>query len=58
MAEGGAAELFIDDEDALGCPPRDPEALKVVTRSFVEMGLLRTEPDIAPLITEKYLPAK
>jgi NitT/TauT family transport system substrate-binding protein len=36
----------------------NPEALKVVTRSFVEMGLLPTEPDIAPLITEKYLPAK
>ncbi len=36
----------------------NPEALKVVTRSFVEMGLLPTEPDITPLITEKYLPAK
>jgi NitT/TauT family transport system substrate-binding protein len=36
----------------------NPEALKVVSRSFVEMGMLPSEPDIAPLITEKYLPAK
>jgi ABC-type nitrate/sulfonate/bicarbonate transport system substrate-binding protein len=35
----------------------NPEALKVVSRSFVEMGLLATEPDITTLITEKYLPA-
>jgi len=36
----------------------DPAALKVVTRSFVEMGLLPTEPDITPLITEKFLPKR
>jgi hypothetical protein len=36
----------------------NPEALKVVSRSFVEMGMLPSEPDIAPLITEKYLPTK
>jgi hypothetical protein len=28
----------------------------VVSRSFVEMGLWPTEPDISPLITEKFLP--
>jgi ABC-type nitrate/sulfonate/bicarbonate transport system substrate-binding protein len=33
------------------------EALKVVSRSFVEMGMLPSEPDISALITEKYLPA-
>jgi NitT/TauT family transport system substrate-binding protein len=36
----------------------DPAALKAVTRSFVEMGLLPSEPDITPLITEKFLPAR
>jgi len=36
----------------------DPAALKVVTRSFVEMGLLPNEPDITPLMTEKFLPAR
>jgi ABC-type nitrate/sulfonate/bicarbonate transport system substrate-binding protein len=35
----------------------NPEALKVVSRSFVEMGMLPREPDISTLITEKYLPA-
>lgn len=34
----------------------NPEALKVVSRSFVEMGMLPSEPDISKLITEKYLP--
>ncbi|HLH96292.1 MAG TPA: ABC transporter substrate-binding protein [Xanthobacteraceae bacterium] len=34
----------------------NPEALEVVSRSFVEMGLLPTEPDMTKLITEKYLP--
>ena len=34
----------------------NPEALKVVSRSFVEMGMLPSEPDINALITEKYLP--
>src|SRR5579883_1179458 len=27
MNEGGAAELFVDGVDALGCAPRDPQAL-------------------------------
>jgi ABC-type nitrate/sulfonate/bicarbonate transport system substrate-binding protein len=36
----------------------DPAALKVVTRSFVEMGLLPNEPDVAPLMTEKFLPQR
>jgi ABC-type nitrate/sulfonate/bicarbonate transport system substrate-binding protein len=35
----------------------NPAALKVVSRSFVEMGMLPSEPDIGALITEKYLPA-
>ncbi|HEY6256026.1 MAG TPA: ABC transporter substrate-binding protein [Xanthobacteraceae bacterium] len=35
----------------------NPEALKIVSRSFVEMGMLPSEPDIGTLITEKYLPA-
>jgi len=34
----------------------NPEALKVVSRSFVEMGMLPSEPDIGALVTEKYLP--
>ena len=36
----------------------NPDALKVVSRSFVEMGMLPSEPDISALITEKYLPAR
>jgi ABC-type nitrate/sulfonate/bicarbonate transport system substrate-binding protein len=36
----------------------DPEALKVLSRSFVEMGALPAEPDMSKLITEQYLPAK
>jgi glycosyltransferase involved in cell wall biosynthesis len=40
MAEGGAAELFADGEDALGCPPRDPAALaSALTRLVVDAGL-------------------
>jgi ABC-type nitrate/sulfonate/bicarbonate transport system substrate-binding protein len=35
----------------------NPDAMKMVSRSFVEMGLLPTEPDISKLVTEKYLPA-
>lgn len=34
----------------------DPEALKVLARSYVEMGLLPTEPDMSKLITERFLP--
>src|SRR5262245_454558 len=35
----------------------NPEALKVLSRSFVEMGMLPSEPDVTKLITEQYLPA-
>ncbi len=34
----------------------NPEALKVLSRSFVEMGTLPSEPDVSKLITEKFLP--
>lgn len=34
----------------------DPKALAVLARSFVEMGTLPSEPDMASLITEKFLP--
>src|SRR5437899_3300318 len=34
----------------------NPEALKVLARSFVEMGALPSEPDVSKLITEQYLP--
>ena len=36
----------------------NPEALKVVSRSFVEMGMLPSEPDISALVTEKFLPTR
>ena len=35
----------------------DPKALKVLARSFVEMNLLPTEPDMSKLYTEKFLPS-
>ena len=35
----------------------NPEALKVLSRSFVEMGTLPSEPDVTKLITEKFLPS-
>jgi ABC-type nitrate/sulfonate/bicarbonate transport system substrate-binding protein len=35
----------------------NPEALKVLARSFVELGTLPKEPDMSTLVTEKYLPA-
>jgi NitT/TauT family transport system substrate-binding protein len=35
----------------------NPEALKVLSRSFVEMGTLPSEPDVSKLITEKFLPS-
>jgi len=34
----------------------DPEALKVLARSYVEMDLLPAEPDMSKLITERFLP--
>ena len=33
-----------------------PEALNVLSRSFIEMGMLASEPDMTRLTTEKYLP--
>ena len=36
----------------------NPEALNVLSRSFVEMGMLTSEPDVTKLITEQYLPAR
>jgi ABC-type nitrate/sulfonate/bicarbonate transport system substrate-binding protein len=36
----------------------NPEALRVVSRSFVEMGMLPSEPDISALVTEKFLPTR
>jgi NitT/TauT family transport system substrate-binding protein len=34
----------------------DPKALAVLSRSFVEMGMLPQEPDIKTLVTEEFLP--
>lgn len=34
-----------------------PQALAVLARSFVEMGMLLQEPDMRPLVTEQFLPA-
>ena len=34
----------------------DPKALAVLSRSFVEMGMLPQEPDIKALVTEDFLP--
>lgn len=40
MEEGGAAELFEDGHDAIGCPPRDPPALsEAVLRLIDDPGL-------------------
>jgi ABC-type nitrate/sulfonate/bicarbonate transport system substrate-binding protein len=36
----------------------DPQALEVLRRSYVELGLLDKEPDMSKLYTEKYLPAR
>jgi len=35
----------------------DPQALAVLRRSFVELGLLPTEPDMTKLYTERFLPS-
>jgi NitT/TauT family transport system substrate-binding protein len=35
----------------------DPKALEVLRRSYVEIGLLDTEPDMSKIYTEAYLPA-
>src|SRR5262249_22717911 len=34
----------------------NPAALAVLSRSFVEMGLLPAEPDMKSLVTEEFLP--
>jgi hypothetical protein len=34
----------------------EPAALKILSRSFVQMGSLPTEPDMSKLYTEKFLP--
>ena len=34
----------------------NPKALEVLAKSYVEMGILPTEPDMSKLITEKFLP--
>jgi NitT/TauT family transport system substrate-binding protein len=34
----------------------NPKALEVLRRSYVEMGILPTEPDMSQLVTEKFLP--
>ena len=40
MNEGGAAELFIDEVDALGCPPRNvAELARVMIRLIDDLGL-------------------
>jgi NitT/TauT family transport system substrate-binding protein len=36
----------------------DPKALAVLSRSYVEMGNLQTEPDMKQLYTEAYLPGR
>jgi hypothetical protein len=36
----------------------DPAALTVVRKATVELELLPTEPDMAPLYTAEFLPAK
>jgi glycosyltransferase involved in cell wall biosynthesis len=41
MDEGGAAELFNDGEDALGCPPRDPAALALAMGRLIDDAGLR-----------------
>jgi hypothetical protein len=34
----------------------EPKAVAVLSRSFVQMNLLPTEPDMSKLYTEKFLP--
>jgi NitT/TauT family transport system substrate-binding protein len=35
----------------------NPKALEVLRRSYVQMGILPTEPDMSQLVTEKFLPS-
>jgi glycosyltransferase involved in cell wall biosynthesis len=41
MSEGGAAELFRDGLDALGCPPRDPQSLALKLSRLIDDPELR-----------------
>jgi hypothetical protein len=36
----------------------DPGALAVLSRSFVELGILPKEPDMAQLYTNQFIPAR
>jgi hypothetical protein len=36
----------------------DPKGLAVLSRSFVEMKMLPTEPDMSKLYTERFLPGQ
>jgi glycosyltransferase involved in cell wall biosynthesis len=40
MRDGGAAELFVDESDALGCDPGNPEQLaQIIDRLILDQGL-------------------
>ena len=43
MEEGGAAELFRDGDDALGCRPRDPDALASAMLRLIDDPALRAK---------------
>jgi glycosyltransferase involved in cell wall biosynthesis len=47
MNEGGAAELFRDGEEALGCPPRDPAALAATIARLIDDEPLRSRLGLA-----------
>jgi glycosyltransferase involved in cell wall biosynthesis len=41
ILDGGAAELFVDGETALGCPPNDPASLAMAIDRLIEDHSLR-----------------
>lgn len=43
MTEGGAAELFRHEQDALGCAPRDPAALAAAMLRLIDDGPSRAQ---------------
>lgn len=59
-ADVSAAIATRDYDELMGMFNRtgqfDPKALAVLARSFVEMGMLPSEPDMNSLISEKFLP--